>query len=39
MDYKGKRTELWDFLPGGVELNLISFEDAFEGLKEKTIGE
>lgn len=28
-------TDLWDILPGKVELNLISFEDAFESLKEK----
>jgi len=32
-------TELWDFLPGGVELNLIPYEDAFDTLKEKTIKE
>lgn len=32
-------TELWDILPPGVEINLIPFEDAFEGLKEKTIKE
>jgi len=30
-------TELYDLLPGGVELNLIPFEDAFSSLKEKTI--
>jgi predicted nucleotidyltransferase len=32
-------TDLWDILPAGVELNLISFEDAFESLKEKAIKE
>jgi predicted nucleotidyltransferase len=32
-------TDLWDNLPAGVELNLISFEDAFESLKEKAINE
>lgn len=32
-------TELWDLLPAGVELNLIPFEDAFEGLREKTVKE
>ncbi len=32
-------TDLWDNLPAGVELNLISFEEAFESLKEKAINE
>lgn len=32
-------TELWDLLPAGVELNLIPYKDAFEGLKEKAINE
>ena len=32
-------TDLWDNLPAGVELNLISFEDAFESLKENAINE
>lgn len=32
-------TELYDLLPGGVELNLIPFEDTFNSLKEKTIAE
>lgn len=32
-------TDLWDILPAGVELNLISLEDAFESLKEKAIKE
>ena len=32
-------TELWDLLPAGVELNLIPYEDAFEGLKENAINE
>ncbi len=31
--------ELYDLLPAGVELNLIPFEDAYNGLKEKTIKE
>ena len=32
-------TEAYDFLPPGVQLNLIPFEDAFESLKEKTVKE
>lgn len=32
-------TDLWDILPVGVELNLIPFEDTFDGLREKTIRE
>ena len=32
-------TDLWDLLPVGVELNLIPYKDAFEGLKEKAINE
>lgn len=30
-------TEAYDILSGGVELNLIPFEDAFPSLKEKTL--
>lgn len=30
-------TELYDILPPGVEINLIPFEDAFEGLKRKAL--
>jgi len=32
-------TELYDFLPHGVELNLIPFEDAFDSLKKKSLKE
>lgn len=32
-------TELWDILPAGIELNLITFEDAFDSLKEKAVNE
>ncbi len=32
-------TDLWDILPSQTELNLISFEDAFESLKERAIME
>lgn len=32
-------TDLWDVLPSKVELNLISFEDAFKSLKEKAVKE
>lgn len=37
--YMKALTELWDILPAGVELNLIPYEDAFEGLKEKAVKE
>lgn len=32
-------TELCDFLPIGVDVNLIPFEDAFETLKQKALQE
>ena len=37
--YMKALTELWDFLPAGIELNLVPFEDAFESLKKKTLKE
>ena len=37
--YMKALTELWDLLPGGVELNLIPYEDAFESLKKKATNE
>ena len=32
-------TELCDFLPVGVDLNLIPYEDAFESLRQKALDE
>jgi len=37
--YISALTDLWDILPSGVELNLISFEDTFDSLKEKAVNE
>ncbi|MHA1652132.1 MAG: hypothetical protein ACTSYB_18275, partial [Candidatus Helarchaeota archaeon] len=37
--YMRALTEIYDTLPTGVDLNLIPFEDAFVGLKEKTLKE
>ena len=37
--YMKALTELWDILPAGVDINLIPFEDAFESLREKAVGE
>lgn len=37
--YMKALTELWDILPPGVELNLIPYEDALPGLKEKVLRE
>ena len=37
--YMKALTESWDFLPAGIELNLVPFEGAFESLKKKTLKE
>ncbi|MHA1277650.1 MAG: nucleotidyltransferase family protein [Candidatus Helarchaeota archaeon] len=37
--YMRALTEIYDILPTGIDLNLIPFEDAFVGLKEKTLRE
>jgi len=38
-EYIKTLTEVYEILPPGLELNLIPFEDAFEGLKERTLKE